>query len=90
MGVYEEVTQTSSQILSKLDLERLILVLRICFEESIRIVIESSHIFGRNVYANVFLRIRSYAPARLTKSVCKGVNYVMYIMTRMTKSVCEG
>ena len=33
------------------------------FCTSIRIVIESSHIFGPNAYANAFLRIRSYAPA---------------------------
>ena len=46
---------------------RLILVLRTLLytvhQESIRIVIESSHIFGPNVYANAILRIRSYAPA---------------------------
>ena len=30
----------------------------------IGIVIESSHIFGPNAYANAFLRIRSYAPVK--------------------------
>ena len=89
-GAYEEMIPTSSQILSKLALERIILVICTCFEESIRILIESSHIFGRNVYANAFLRIRNYASARLTKSVCKGVNYVMYMLTRMIKIVCKG
>ena len=56
----------SSQILSKLDLERLILLLRTRFvhmnQESIRTMIEFSHTFGPNVCALVFLRICSYAP----------------------------
>ena len=50
---------TYSQILSKLDLERLILVLG---THTIKTVIESSHIFGPNVYALAFLRIYSLAP----------------------------
>ena len=65
-GAYEEVIPTSSQILSKLDLERLILVLRTHFvhitSRSIRTVIESSHIFVPNVYALAFLSICSYDP----------------------------
>ena len=57
-SAYEEVIPTSSQILSKLDLERLILDLRTRFvhitSKFIIIVIQSSHIFGPNVYANAF------------------------------------
>ena len=71
MRAFEEVIQTSSQILSKLDLERLILVLRTRFVDitpvSIRIAIETSHIFGPNVNTYALLRIRSYAPANFEK-----------------------
>ena len=57
---------TSSQIVSKLDLERLYWfythILYTNNQESTRIEIESSHIFVPTVYANAFLRIYSYAP----------------------------
>ena len=56
----------TSEVLSKLDLERLILLLRTCFvhvnQESINTMIEFFHILGPNVYAFAFLRICRYAP----------------------------
>ena len=56
--------------MSKLDFERLILVLRIAHvfntymlhQDTIWIAIEYSHIFGPNVYVLAFLSICSYAP----------------------------
>ena len=63
MGAYEEVIPTSSQILSKLDIGSThIFCMHNIKNQFIRIVIESSHIFGPNVYVNAFLHIRSYAP----------------------------
>ena len=70
---YEEVILTSSQILSKLDLERLILVLRIRLSHiKSRIHQNCDRIFpylGPYVYANAFLRIYSYVSG-LKMSVC--------------------
>ena len=64
---YDEVIPTSSQILSKLDSMRLILVLRTRFVHiTSKIHLNCDRIFtyfGSNVYANTCLRKRSYAPA---------------------------
>ena len=64
-GAYEEVIPTSSQTLSKLDLEISKLVLRTLFVHiTPRIHQNSDRIFkyfGPSVYANAFLRIHRYA-----------------------------
>ena len=57
----DKSSQGDTQMLSKIKL-----VLRTRFDtnhQNPSEFIESSHIFGPNVYANALLRIRSYAPA---------------------------
>ena len=65
-GAYEEVTPTSSQILSKLDLEINIGSMHMFFVYITSRIhqncIKHSHIFYPNVYALAFLCICSYAP----------------------------